>query len=679
MNNIVAKHFFRQKSIIFITVALFLISLGFCIFFSILGMTAFEVLHTLCRFEFYTCFVWVCITFGFVSRAVNASVREVSDSYAGKYYSYEMSASTFLLIVYVVWNVCVVGILLFCSLKNDGTSFFCAWFWKSYFINVVFPQLICAGLTIAVVISSRQYAAFFCLIFFLFMISPFAEQIVWVSSTGLKIEKIWEIIRHPFLILYQNGEWAPDSMYGLQTETFRIELQIFWLVSIVFILLARFTRKSLWYIGLIFACSMLVISFIPFSAYRLNANWNGIFYDRTIYADSNNESDNGNKTCADSSDVNFTVTEYQLDVKLKRAVSVDLNMRICAETPIDNFLFTLYRGYRVDSVYANDESVSISWIQNGDELVLNTEKTVSELIVYISYHGHSSRFYSNSEACLLPGWFAWYPMPGRHEIFTYDDSGAYGYNPYNRIRETTVYLKVNKEAVTNLNKTRDGYYSDKADSITLMTGNLVSVETQQNVSDNMPSLIDYLPLNLYKGQTEQKYIEQENENIKREIEIFKQYFQNEQLDFGGMKIIYSTEDLGRNFSNNNIAIFDDYILCSAGYFSARNLFYYLAQENAHRTKLADVILNHISLYQNPSDSVIDFSNTLSMWKNILTQEDERLSVELETLESICNSYINQKKELELMQMLTGYAINQSAYQNDSEFIEYLQNGVLNGN
>lgn len=238
---------------------------------------------------------------------------------------------------------------------------------------------------------------------------------------------------------------------------------------------------------------------------------------------------------------------------------------------------------------------------------------------------------------------------------------------------------MNKEAVTNLNKTRDGYYSDKADSITLMTGNLVSVETQQNVSDNMPSLIDYLPLNLYKGQTEQKYIEQENENIKREIEIFKQYFQNEQLDFGGMKIIYSTEDLGRNFSNNNIAIFDDYILCSAGYFSARNLFYYLAQENAHRTKLADVILNHISLYQNPSDSVIDFSNTLSMWKNILTQEDERLSVELETLESICNSYINQKKELELMQMLTGYAINQSAYQNDSEFIEYLQNGVLNGN
>lgn len=77
--------------------------------------------------------------------------------------------------------------------------------------------------------------------------------------------------------------------------------------------------------------------------------------------------------------------------------------------------------------------------------------------------------------------------------------------------------------------------------------------------------------------------------------------------------------------------------------------------------------------------MIDFSNTLSMWKNILTQEDERLSVELETLESICNSYINQKKELELMQMLTGYAINQSAYQNDSEFIEYLQNGVLNGN
>lgn len=679
MNNIVVKHFFRQKSIIFITVALFLISLGFCIFFSILGMTAFEVLHTLCRFEFYTCFAWVCITFGFVSRAVNASVREVSDSYAGKYYSYEMSASTFLLIVYVVWNVCVVGILLFCSLKNDGTSFFRAWFWKSYFINVVFPQLICIGLTIAVVISSRQYAAFFCLIFFLFMISPFAEQIVWVSPTGLKIEKIWEIIRHPFLILYQNGEWAPDSMYGLQTETFRIELQIFWLLSIVFILLARFTRKSLSYIGLIFACSMLVISFIPFSAYRLNANWNGIFYDRTIYADSNNESDNGNKTCADSSDANFTVTEYQLDVKLKREVAVDLNMRICAETPTDNFLFTLYRGYRVDSVYANDESVSISWIQNGDELVLNTEKDVSELIVCISYYGHSSRFYSNSEACLLPGWFAWYPMPGRHEIFIYDDSGAYGYNPYNRIQETTVYLKVNKEAVTNLNKTRDGYYSDKVDSITLMTGNLVSVEMQQNVADNMPSLIDYLPLNLYKGQTEQKYIEQENENIKREIEIFKQYFPNEQLDFGEMKIIYSTEDLGRNFSNNNIAIFDDYILCSAGYFSARNLFCYLAQENAHRTKLADVILNHISLYQNPSDSVIDFSNTLSMWKNILTQEDERLSVELETLESICNSYINQKKELELMQMLTGYAINQNAYQNDSEFIEYLQNGVLNGN
>lgn len=679
MNGIVAKHFFRQKSIMFITAALFLISLGFCSFFSILGMTAFEVLHTLSRFEFYTCFAWVCITFGFVSRAVNASVREVSDSYVGRCYSYEASASGFLLSVYAVWNICVVGVLLFCSLKNDGTSFFRAWFWKSYFINIVFPQLICMGLTIAAVISSRQYAAFFCLIFFLFMISPFAEQIVWVSPTGLKIEKIWEIIRHPFLILYQNGEWAPDSMYGLQTEIFRIELQIFWLLSVAFILLVRFTRKSLWYIGLIFACSMLAISFIPSSAYRLNANWNGIFYDRTIYADSNNESDNGNKTCVDSSDVNFTVTEYQLDVRLKREVAVDLNMRICAETPIDNFLFTLYRGYSVDSVRTDDESVSISWTQDGDAFVLNTDKAVSELTVYVSYHGHSSRFYSNSEACLLPGWFAWYPMPGRHEIFTYDDSGAYGYNPYNRIQETTVHLNVNKEAITNLDKTQDGYYSDKADSITLMTGNLVSVETLQNVADNRLSLVDYLPLNLYKGQTEQKYIEQENENIKQEIEIFRQYFPNEQLNFEGMKIIYSTEDLGRNFSNNNIAVFGDYILSSAGYFSARNLFCYIAQQNAHRTKLADVILNHISLYQNPSDSVVDFSNTLSMWANILTQEDEALSIELESLESICNSYINQEKELELMQMLTGYAIDQSAYQNDSEFIEYLQDGVSNGN
>ena len=87
------------------------------------------------------------------------------------------------------------------------------------------PQLICILAAAAFVRASHKIAAGFLLILFLFLISPFREQIVWTKAEVPVIVQAWNAFQRLFHILYQNGEWGVDVQYGLQTESFRLQIE----------------------------------------------------------------------------------------------------------------------------------------------------------------------------------------------------------------------------------------------------------------------------------------------------------------------------------------------------------------------------------------------------------------------------------------------------------------------
>ena len=111
----------------------------------------------------------------------------------------------------------------------------------------------------------------------------------------------------------------------------------------------------------------------------------------------------------------WQVKAYELTVNLGRMLDVEAVLTLDAEADT-KFCFTLYHGYQVKSVTSLTKDVSVSFTQGKDLLVVQTDRPTNQLKILISYSGYANRFYANSQAAMLPGWFAWYPMAGDQAI-----------------------------------------------------------------------------------------------------------------------------------------------------------------------------------------------------------------------------------------------------------------------
>ena len=146
---------------------------------------------------------------------------------------YEREALKWILLLWGVWNIIAIVTLLIGSYRNDAIFALSAnWFLRGYLMNIALPQLICILAAAAFVRASHKIAAGFLLILFLFLISPFREQIVWTKAEVPVIVQAWNAFQRLFHILYQNGEWGVDVQYGLQTESFRLQIELGWIAAL---------------------------------------------------------------------------------------------------------------------------------------------------------------------------------------------------------------------------------------------------------------------------------------------------------------------------------------------------------------------------------------------------------------------------------------------------------------
>ncbi|MCM1495438.1 MAG: hypothetical protein NC089_06520 [Bacteroides sp.] len=164
--------------------------------------------------------------------------------------------------------------------------------------------------------------------------------------------------------------------------------------------------------GLGVGCAVfaLIYSGLPASFYSMNdslsASDSGL-YDQWTYMIEGAEPEAG------AEDSDFQAVKYELHLVLRRQLQAEVKLYPDRQAE-SCYAMTLYHLYQVDEV-TDETGTPLAYHRDGDYLTVYPEAAVEAIC--ISYHGGCANFYSNRKEVNLPGWFAYYPVPGRRTIY----------------------------------------------------------------------------------------------------------------------------------------------------------------------------------------------------------------------------------------------------------------------
>ena len=325
----------------------------------------------------------------------------------------------------------------------------------------------------------------------------------------------------------------------------------------------------------------LILSVRPASIYRQDESWDGIFADINYYGSDDIEA-------IKDSEVEYSVEKYDMKIDLNNQLEVYGHLKLTSPEARDEFVLTLYHGYKIKKLASKD--MEVSYIRDTDKLILKFPEKITDCDIEIEYAGYSGKYYSNAQAVMLPGYFPWYPMAGDRQIFVQYPyySGGNGYNPYNRIEKADIILEIDAACniVTNLNEKTKNTYAGTSDSISIIGGNIEKTE------DTL--FINILPLEL-NGENESEYIETLREKWNHILTKLDKVFGIDTESLRNKKLIMVSKDMGRNFSNNYFVEFDDYILYSVEYLDSSTYMNYILQQKGKDSKIGDLFSKAIIL------------------------------------------------------------------------------------
>lgn len=293
--------------------------------------------------------------------------------------------------------------------------------------------------------KTKRIVSYALMALIIFLVSSTSDFIPGGLSQVTKIN-FWEAKYFLAYILPNDLEWYVNHDYGMYAEIYRWNLIIFWisLLSFLFFKLCQIMKTALK--AVLLSLTLLISTF----------NLVGYFYggshiEKGAQLDSISMSDylfyteNEQK----NQDPDFEVTSYDMDLSIYRQLDAEVSMTL-SDTGLEYYNFTLYHGYNVlkitdikgNALKYNREGDYVTVIGNGNLQLIN-----------IKYSGYSPILYSNYQACSLPGFFAYYPIPGFYKI-----TGDYTtYNPIEIKSETEFNIRVDsaRQFYSNLDEVKN--------------------------------------------------------------------------------------------------------------------------------------------------------------------------------------------------------------------------------
>lgn len=265
--------------------------------------------------------------------------------------------------------------------------------------------------------KTKRIVSYALMALIIFLVSSTSDFIPGGLSQVTKIN-FWEAKYFLAYILPNDLEWYINHDYGMYAEIYRWNLIIFWisLLSFLFFKLCQIKKTALK--AVLLSLTLLISTF----------NLVGYFYggshiEKGAQLDSISMSDylfyteNEQK----NQDPVFEVTSYDMDLSIYRQLDAEVSMTL-SDTGLEYYNFTLYHGYNVLKI-TDIEGNALKYNREGDYVTVIGNGNLQ--LINIKYSGYSPILYSNYQACSLPGFFAYYPIPGFHKI-----TGDYTtYNP----------------------------------------------------------------------------------------------------------------------------------------------------------------------------------------------------------------------------------------------------------
>jgi hypothetical protein len=180
------------------------------------------------------------------------------------------------------------------------------------------------------------------------------------------------------------------------------------------------------------------------------------------------------------SDQTFTVLSYKMNLRLKQIMYADVTLEL-EKNASNTYPMTLYHQYEVDTVTDGDGN-TLEYERKGDYLTVFGGEGKN---ICITYHGGLSNCYSNRQAMFLPGWFAYYPIPGYHTII---EEYQYIENWQEEKVEYDITVDTDVSVFSNLPRVEENHFRGNTKGATLISGFVAEAELDNGIRCIYPYL-----------------------------------------------------------------------------------------------------------------------------------------------------------------------------------------------
>lgn len=355
-------------------------------------------------------------------------------------------------------------------------------------LYVCVPMAICILLGCVLALYLRYQWAYTIIFIMWFAVTSLSEVIAVQLREGIDLNL------YTVLNLLKIG--APDlnyttnSMYGIPIEIFQWALRSIWIFALFLLLLRRVNKTAVRRQVLLSGAVFLCIPFLVCQGSRMqqeNMEKSGMGEWEKYYAEEwNNYNQNGQRAYLDTRDSAVDVERYGLNIDLGRELKAEAN--IIVKNPQEKMWFTLFEGYTVTKV-EDAKGKKLPFEQKGHYIVISGENRESMRNITIAYKGSSQKFYSNNQGAYLPGYFPYYPMPGKRTVIEYLRAElADGYTDFAGFnthiddldkKEFELHITgTDKPVFTNLTKTGNNTWEGNSQTVTILSGLVQETKTE---------------------------------------------------------------------------------------------------------------------------------------------------------------------------------------------------------
>ena len=321
----------------------------------------------------------------------------------------------------------------------------------------------------------RRITGYLVIALFILLTGPFGASLLQLPfyGTGEDVSFLYTL----FLLGPQGLNWRMNYHYGCPLQPYRFAQIALWLgvfLLPVFLRLGQIVqrRRALYRVAAGVSAALIAVGavglLLPASRYDMSDTANSsLRADATYYRQNAPERE---ETAA------FTVESYALSLRVRERLHAEAVLTLSGQPAQgEDWVFTLYHGFAVDAV-ADGAGRALPFVRAGDKLtVSNFDPAASGGQLCVHYTGFHPKFTSNSQGICLPGYIAYYPLPGSRCLF---DRTARQTVPalLDRPAAFTVRVDSPRRVYCSLDEQEDGSFSGVSDGVTLLAGFVAETE-----------------------------------------------------------------------------------------------------------------------------------------------------------------------------------------------------------